>query len=176
MNARLQASGKCEETALGLGVASIEIKKSSLRKAVWIHLRGGIQLLNSAYFAMVMATGIVAIASHLLGLERFGRILAWTNLAAYVILWVLTIVRLIKGFTVVFWATATGWIPMLFILGFWRSVYKKFKLAYDPLLGGAVSPLGMYTACTYRLAGVIHLSFCFGFRGVSFMSSWPPGY
>lgn len=27
-----------------------------------------------------------------------------------------------------FWATATWWIPMLVILGFWRHVYKRFLL------------------------------------------------
>ena len=61
----------------------------------WRHLRDGIQSLNPAYFAMVMATGILAIALHLLRMEPFGVILAWINLAAYIILWGLTIVRLV---------------------------------------------------------------------------------
>lgn len=61
----------------------------------------------------------------------------------------------LKGMTLLFWATATWWIPMLLILGIWRHVIRRFPLRYDPQYWGAVFPLGMYTVSTYRLGQVV---------------------
>ena len=59
----------------------------------------------------------------------------------------------IKGATLLFWATATWWNPMLLILGVWRHIVKRFPLRYDPLYFGAVFPLGMYSVATARMGG-----------------------
>ncbi len=61
----------------------------------------------------------------------------------------------LKGFTLLYWATATWWIPMLIVLGAWRHVVRSVPLTYDPLYWGLVFPLGMYATATHRLSEIL---------------------
>ena len=67
----------------------------------------------------------------------------------------------LKGFTLMWWATASWWIPMLLVLGVWRHLIRHFPLRYDPLYWGAVFPLGMYTAATVRLSSAVEAPYLF---------------
>lgn len=54
--------------------------------------------LYPGYFAFIMATGIVSIASYLQGMLLLSRLLFFINTVAYVVLWILTLVRLFRYF------------------------------------------------------------------------------
>ena len=57
--------------------------------------QSAIATLFPGYFALVMATGIISLAAHFLGLTHIAQVLFWVNITAYVVLWVLTLLRLV---------------------------------------------------------------------------------
>ena len=59
-------------------------------------IRDGIKNLFPGYFALVMATGIVSIACFLLEMKTLAWWLFRYNVAAYVILWLLTLARIMR--------------------------------------------------------------------------------
>ncbi len=63
------------------------------------NIKHGIRDLFPGYFALVMATGIVSIASNLLGMETIAGLLFQINKVAYGILWLFTLVRLLRYFS-----------------------------------------------------------------------------
>jgi tellurite resistance protein TehA-like permease len=56
-------------------------------------MRDAVRSFPPAYFAMVMATGIVSLAAHLLGLVRIAQMLFALNIAAYLVVAALTVLR-----------------------------------------------------------------------------------
>lgn len=52
--------------------------------------------MHPAYFGMVMATGIVSIAAHALGMGVVAMALLFANVAFYVVLWALTLLRIAR--------------------------------------------------------------------------------
>jgi tellurite resistance protein TehA-like permease len=56
----------------------------------------GLADMHPAYFALVMATGIVSLAGELLGLHAIAMALFVLNLAFYPLLWILLVARVIR--------------------------------------------------------------------------------
>ena len=61
-----------------------------------IRLERQLKALSPSYFALVMATGIVSIGAHLLGIDYLPTALFVLNVGAYLLLWALTAARLIR--------------------------------------------------------------------------------
>jgi tellurite resistance protein TehA-like permease len=76
--------------------------------------------------------------------------------------YLVSLLPFLKGFTVLYWATGTWWIPMLVVLAVWRHGVQRFPFEYDPLYWGAVFPLGMYAACTWQMDRAMQLGFLEG--------------
>jgi len=65
----------------------------------------------------------------------------------------------VDGVSLVLWAWATWWIPMLVIFSVWRQVVMKVPLEYSPMYWSLVFPLGMYTVASWQLAAADQFTF-----------------
>lgn len=63
-----------------------------------------------------------------------------------------TLLPFLDGFTIFFWAAASWWIPLLFILMIWRHGLMRYPFRYEPQYWSLAFPLAMYTTATLRLA------------------------
>ncbi len=64
-------------------------------KLIWIELKAQIKNLSPAYFALVMATGIISVASYLMEMKFIAIVLFVLNNIFFVVLCLLTILRLV---------------------------------------------------------------------------------
>lgn len=58
----------------------------------------------------------------------------------------------IGSVTLVLWAWATWWIPLLVLFGIWKHGIRGVPLSYTPMLWSLVFPLGMYALASLRLS------------------------
>jgi tellurite resistance protein TehA-like permease len=65
----------------------------------------------------------------------------------------------VTAFTMVFWAFATWWIPLLFLMFAYKHFIVRVPLTYDPQYWSMVFPLGMYGVCTFTYAGITGFTF-----------------
>jgi tellurite resistance protein TehA-like permease len=65
----------------------------------------------------------------------------------------------LAGFALLFWTTATWWIPLLLLVEIWRHVWGHVKWTYSPDYWSLVFPLGMYSMATAALGKALNLSF-----------------
>jgi tellurite resistance protein TehA-like permease len=74
----------------------------------------------------------------------------------------------VKGFTILYWATGSWWLPMLVALTLWRYLLRRDRLGGDALDWSAVFPLGMYSAATFHMAVAVELGFLLPLAAVFF--------
>ncbi|MCC6948222.1 MAG: tellurite resistance/C4-dicarboxylate transporter family protein [Bradyrhizobiaceae bacterium] len=58
----------------------------------------------------------------------------------------------IDGVTLIMWAWATWWIPLLVLFGIWKHGVWRAPLTYTPMFWSLVFPLGMYALASLRLS------------------------
>jgi tellurite resistance protein TehA-like permease len=58
----------------------------------------------------------------------------------------------IDGVTLILWAWATWWIPLLVLFGIWKHGVCRVPFSYTPMFWSMVFPLGMYALASLRLS------------------------
>ena len=61
------------------------------------------------------------------------------------------------GFTLLFWAFGSWWIPLLAVFGVWRHLVARYPVRYGSEYWGLVFPLGMYSVASYRFGELVGL-------------------
>jgi tellurite resistance protein TehA-like permease len=75
----------------------------------------------------------------------------------------------VDGVTLITWAWATWWIPLLVLLGIWKHGVHRAPIHYTPMLWALVFPLGMYALASLRLSLAVDVPVL---RVISVMMAW----
>jgi tellurite resistance protein TehA-like permease len=59
---------------------------------------------------------------------------------------------LVEGATLILWAWAAFWIPLLVLFGIWKHGVCRVPLVFSPMLWAIVFPLGMFAVASLRLS------------------------
>jgi tellurite resistance protein TehA-like permease len=65
----------------------------------------------------------------------------------------------VTAFTMFFWAFASWWLPLLFLMFAYKHFIARVPLKYDPQYWSMVFPLGMYGVCTFTYAAITGFTF-----------------
>ena len=65
----------------------------------------------------------------------------------------------VTAFTMFFWAFASWWLPLLFLMFAYKHFIARVPLTYDPQYWSMVFPLGMYGVCTFTYAAITGFTF-----------------
>jgi tellurite resistance protein TehA-like permease len=112
--------------------------------------------LSPAYFGMVMATGIVSLAAHVLGWPLVARALFQLNILMYAVLWLLSILRLLRYPRRLFGdlidhLRGPGFFTMVAGSGVLGSQYVLLAADYRAGLVLWVFALGLWVGLTYAI-------------------------
>jgi len=70
-----------------------------------------------------------------------------------------TLLPFVQGFSILYWATGTWWLPLLVVLTLWRYGVRRDPVRPDAFDWSAVFPLGMYSAASTQLSHAVGLAF-----------------
>lgn len=68
---------------------------------------------------------------------------------------ILRLVPFIEGLTMMAWATATFWFPLMIAIWVWRYLIERVALRYHPSMWSLVFPLGMYGVASHEMFSVL---------------------
>ncbi|MET3608308.1 tellurite resistance/C4-dicarboxylate transporter family protein [Mucilaginibacter rubeus] len=113
----------------------------------WLFISMKAELLTPPYWINMGAVAITTLAG--------SRLLMYSHNNE----WISGISYFLPGLTVFFWAFATWWIPILFLLPIWRHIIQKVPVKYDPQYWSLVFPAGMYAVATFNFSKALDLPF-----------------